>query len=219
LEKKRRHARRTLGPSAVAEIDADIAELKGELVETGQEIPDSWKTSRTGYVKLAAAEKKTRRDYRKNADGAYEPVVNLRKIIAETSVLAGLDGKLKATEQTITGDAKQAMDAIKVLGAEVGAVAGAGKVRSELNKAARALRGDNPKPALAADHFSKAKALYSAELDWRRKAESSLAAGLASYDEAIRGTIGVRMQERLSETQAQAVADCQSHHRDISLDF
>ncbi len=219
LEKKRRQARRTRGQSVVDEIDAEIAEFKNELAEIQQQIPEGWKSSRAGYVKLAAAEKKARRDYRRNADGAYEPVVNLRRIIAETSVLAGLEGKLNEVGSAIKGDAKQAREAIKTLGSEVGAVAGAGDIRSALNKASRALRGDKPKPAQAAEHFSKAKAHFAAELEWRRKAESGLAAGLASYDEAIRGTIGARMQERLSENQAQSVADCQSHHRDISLDF
>ena len=43
--------------------------------------------------------------------------------------------------------------------------------------------------------------------------------GLSAYDEAIRHSIGLRVQERLTKEQARLVAQCQSVHRDISLYF
>ena len=61
--------------------------------------------------------------------------------------------------------------------------------------------------------------LFAEDMAWRTKAAENLAGGLATYDIAIRDTIGLRLQERLSEEQAEVVATCQSIHRDISLDF
>jgi hypothetical protein len=42
---------------------------------------------------------------------------------------------------------------------------------------------------------------------------------LDAYDEAIRHSIGLRMQKRLTTEQAEEIAGCQSVHRDISLNF
>jgi len=42
---------------------------------------------------------------------------------------------------------------------------------------------------------------------------------LATYEAAIRETIGLRQQERLPRDQALLVAGCSSGHRDISLSF
>lgn len=54
---------------------------------------------------------------------------------------------------------------------------------------------------------------------WRIEANEALSQGLASYEEAIRDTIGLRQQDRLPRDNALAVAGCLSSHRDISLYF
>ncbi len=51
---------------------------------------------------------------------------------------------------------------------------------------------------------------------WRNGVGGS---GLNAYDEAIKGSIGLRLQERLSSDQAASVVTCLSIHRDISLNF
>jgi len=40
-----------------------------------------------------------------------------------------------------------------------------------------------------------------------------------AYDAAISGTIGLRQQPRLPREQALFIANCNSKHRDISLNF
>ena len=39
------------------------------------------------------------------------------------------------------------------------------------------------------------------------------------YDDAIKDTIGLRLQERLTKKQAKIVSSCRAIHRDISLNF
>ena len=56
-------------------------------------------------------------------------------------------------------------------------------------------------------------------MQWRTEADNSLAAPVAEYEEAIRSTIGIRQQSRLSKDQALYVAACDADHRDISLNF
>jgi tripartite ATP-independent transporter DctM subunit len=222
LEKKRRQLSQAGADKSdkLQDVNNQIAALKAQLKDLKAQSPNGWGEARKTYVKLRSNEKKARRAYRRNVDDAYEPVVNLRKIIGQTSVLAGLEGKIKGLPQLITSTpTEEAMKTIKSVSSEVGSVAGASMIKSKLSRTRRALKGDKPKPEKAAKELAKALKIYADEMAWRRKAESSLAAGLAAYDMAISDTIGARQQERLSEMQADAVADCQSHHRDISLDF
>ncbi len=61
--------------------------------------------------------------------------------------------------------------------------------------------------------------LHAAEVAWRQQASTQLLAGLDEYDDAIKNSIGLRMQARLTVDQAEQIAGCQAIHRDISLNF
>jgi len=54
---------------------------------------------------------------------------------------------------------------------------------------------------------------------WRQRAAAELVAGLSAYEDAIKDSIGLRLQERLPSSVARGVAECLSHHHDISLNF
>ncbi len=61
--------------------------------------------------------------------------------------------------------------------------------------------------------------LFNEEIEWRNKASVSLFDKLNEYDDSIKNTIGLRLQERLTKKQAKFVSKCRSIHRDISLNF
>ena len=61
--------------------------------------------------------------------------------------------------------------------------------------------------------------IFNKGVDWRKKAFGSLLAQLNQYDDAIKDTIGLRLQERLTKKQAKIVSSCKAIHRDISLNF
>ncbi len=61
--------------------------------------------------------------------------------------------------------------------------------------------------------------LFKEEIEWRNKASISLINKLNEYDDSIKNTIGLRLQERLTKKQAKFVSKCRSIHRDISLNF
>ncbi|MCZ6731006.1 MAG: hypothetical protein O7B27_00410 [Gammaproteobacteria bacterium] len=46
-----------------------------------------------------------------------------------------------------------------------------------------------------------------------------MSAGLDEYDDAIKNSIGLRMQARLTVDQAEKIASCQAIRRGISLNF
>ena len=81
------------------------------------------------------------------------------------------------------------------------------------------MRGDQPDREKASGELTKALELFATEATWRKRAATELAPALSAYNDAIKGTIGVRLQKRLTTDQATTVAACLSHHRDISLSF
>ncbi|MGE4594901.1 MAG: hypothetical protein AAEF23_05210 [Gammaproteobacteria bacterium] len=61
--------------------------------------------------------------------------------------------------------------------------------------------------------------LFAEEVTWRQRAAVELSAGLSNYENALRSSVGARMQEKLSEGQAKYIASCLADHKDISLAF
>ena len=61
--------------------------------------------------------------------------------------------------------------------------------------------------------------MFSSEIEWRKRAKLDLLPQLDDFDNSIKDTIGLRLQERLTIEQAKFVSSCRSIHRDISLNF
>ena len=112
-----------------------------------------------------------------------------------------------------------AMDRIEEVRGRIGAIEGAGEIRSLLTKARGAIRSRTPDPEEMSRKLAEAIAAYEAELAWRERARREIGDRLAAYDAAIRDTIGLRGQPRLPKEQALYVAGCSAGHRDISLSF
>ncbi|MEK9753765.1 MAG: TRAP transporter large permease subunit [Rhodospirillaceae bacterium] len=206
--------------AGLAKLEAKIEAHKKEIVRLKSTFPADWDEVRKTYIKLSNAEKNARRRFRRETDDAYEPVAELRKVIAATSALAAVETPLKALAKTVAEVAPAAaVEAVKAVDGQLTPVAGSTPIKSAMSKVRRAFENDTPDRGKAIGELAWATKLFVNDLTWRRKAETALLPGLAAYDNAIRGTIGARSQPRLSEAQADSVAACQSHHRDISLDF
>jgi len=204
----------------LAEVDAEIVEHKNQLEELKGRTPVGWVDASKRYRTLAKAENTARRKYRRNVDDAYEPIRDLRILIDNTETLISLEGTIKSLESVITSSAPaDAMAAIKKAESAISAVPGSSRIKSKVSKARRALKGDNPKPEKAAKELAKALKIYAKEVAWRKAASDKLSTGLGEYDDAIKATIGLRLQERLTKEQAIEVSSCLSVHRDISLSF
>jgi tripartite ATP-independent transporter DctM subunit len=204
----------------IRELEQRIERLEMEKAEREAAIPAEWEAARKRYVDLAAAEKKARRTYRRNVDDAYEPIAELRKFIAQAEALAALETQLRGLSAVVATEAPdRAIEIIKGFEKELGAVDGISHIRSKLSRTRRALKGDSPDRGKASAELGQALERFTAEVAWRRQAQTELAASLEDYNSAIKDTIGVRSQERLNPDQAGEVAACLSVHRDISLSF
>ena len=201
-------------------VEEEIVEVQAETAAIEASIPPTWEAARARYVELASVRTKARREYRRSVDDAYRTVAELRVLIADAKALRGLEPTLSSLAPAVANDPpEQAMEVIKAAERELGEVAGGGEVRGRLSKARRALRGKPPDPGKAAEFLAEARVRYADEVAWRTRAADELLPGLSAYDDAIKHSIGLRVQERLTQEQARVVAECQSVHRDISLHF
>ena len=210
----------TGGDAAIARIRADIEELKREADETRGRIPADWKEQRDQYVALARAEKRARTMYHRTVDEAYEPVAETIKIIQQADALAAIGDRLRALPGILSSQPlEKAVEEFRSAEKLFNNVTGASHVKSRFSRARRDLTRRVPNLERAAKSLTEGLARYDAEVKWRQQAAKEVLSGLVAYETAIRDTIGLRSQPRLSSDQAKEVASCLSIHRDISLNF
>ncbi len=113
----------------------------------------------------------------------------------------------------------EAQDVIQDFETELQRVDGTSKIKTQLSRARRELKKRTPKLDKVAENITEARALYAAQGEWRQQVTPEFTAALDTYEAAMRNTVGLRQQTRLTRDQALFVAQCQSHHRDISLNF
>ena len=209
-------ARRGGAPALRAQIDSLIRERQALEAR----IPSDWKEIEKRFRTLNAAERRVRLAYRRNVDEAYEAVSTLQTVVDDAGKLAALEGAVLGLRTLIVDETpKKAMEEIRKVERSIGKVAGAGQIRSKLSRARRELRRKTPDREKAMRNFDQAVEIFRVELAWRSRAATDLAPGLAAYELAIRDTIGVRQQDRLTGEQASALSGCLAVHRDISLNF
>ena len=203
----------------IAAYDKRIKDLRRSQDHLRAQIPAEWKAQHKRYVTLSRALTKARSAYRRNVDEAYEPVGNLRKLLAGSGGLADFDARIAALSAIVQKDKPEAaMKAIREIEKQLSSVAGSSPVKRHVSRARRALRR-NPDQEKAQAHLAKARSVLAEEVAWRKRAIDALLPGLSKYDLAIRDTIGVRKQDRLITEQAKFVASCRSVHKDLSLSF
>ncbi|MBF0278406.1 MAG: TRAP transporter large permease subunit [SAR324 cluster bacterium] len=204
----------------VKEIEAKIAEEKNAKEQIEKKIPENWEESRKTYVTLSKTENLASSKYRTNVDSAYQKIEELKNIIGDVERLSALEPQLRALEAVISSEsAAEATARFKLEESALGEIAGSSTIKSKFSKARRALKGKSPKPEKAIQFVKEGMEIFSSEIEWRRQAHAELGPALETYINAIKNSIGLRMQKRLTVEQAEAIASCKSIHRDISLHF
>ncbi|MBT8346820.1 MAG: TRAP transporter large permease subunit, partial [Desulfofustis sp.] len=205
---------------ALERVEAKIENRKTEIAELQSQIPATWTEANKTFTDLDKAEEKARRTYRSNVDQAYETIAELRTVLEGAEELTAIEPQLAALEEAVVHNSSEdAMAQIKESEQVLGPIGGTSSIKTKLSRARRALRGKNPDSEKALQELQEGLKIYGSEVDWRRQAAVELAHALATYDEAIKDTIGLRLQRRLPPEQIQSVASCQSVHRDRSLQF
>jgi tripartite ATP-independent transporter DctM subunit len=184
------------------------------------EIPESWKDTYQSFAKIQSAENTARVTYRRTVDQAYEPVIELKSILADADLVASFRPELEALkEQVRTLEPDAAVDAIAEMRSTVGNAEGTGDIRDGLSDARSIMRSSEPNVDEALSEIDRSIAALDADLAWRQKAAAEILPQIEAYDAAVGDTIGLRAQDRLPDDMALDVAGCLSDHRDVSLSF
>ncbi|MGY8840736.1 MAG: SLC13 family permease, partial [Pseudomonadales bacterium] len=209
-----------LNATRKSDLEQRIVDLQQLNQRLEASIPATWAIQRPIFEKLNKAEKKSRNDYRRNVDEAYEGIQELRLWITQASTLAQTKADVADLASSIDQlDANGAMAAIKLQEKNMGEFAGVSSIKSKLSKARRALKGSKYDPEKAKGYHSQAMEMLTAEILWRQRAVTDMAPALVSYDMAIKDSIGLRLQERMSVDLATTVSACMASHKDVSLQF
>ncbi len=205
-----------------ADLAAQITRLRAEKAALLAARLNGWEASKATYAGLAAADANARRAYRRNVDEAYRALADARALLRQSGRLAMLEVPLRALENALGETAPAAaisMAQIQQMERQLSGLAGGGQIKTVLANSRRALKGEHPDFAQARHLLRQTRALFDTETAWRAHAANTLLPGLDDYHAAIKNTIGIRLQPRLTKAQARDIAACQSIHRDISLNF
>ena len=209
-----------VGRLGAHDAGARVVGLEAERAAQAASIPAAWEEAHETFAGFLKTAERARASYRRNVDDAYKAVRDLTDVVADAEALAALEGDLRDLGNVVAGSPPaEAGDRVAEVAKLVGAVEGAGAIRSPLNKARRALKARTPDLQAATKELDAAIAAYAEDLAWRQQAAAELLPGLRAYEAGIRDTIGLRQQRRLPDAPAVAIAACNAHHRDISLHF
>ena len=197
-----------------------IEALNAEREAIQAATPENWEQARADFTELQLAERKQRVEFRKASDQGYLPIVKLQNTLAATESLKALNDEFEMLRGLIeTGEDKATIEALAASSKRFGEVEGASAIKSDISKARKALRAKKPSKEKALKALEDAEEEFRSEMQWRETAQAAMGTQIASYEETIRSTIGIRQQSRLTKQQALYVAACDADHRDISLNF
>jgi hypothetical protein len=163
--------------------------------------------------------KKTVTKYRRNVDSVYKNIQMTKLIIIDKNKL-NMDSEILNLKEVIFNESKDdGMNRIKSIEKILNEIAGAELIKEKLSKARRSLKKDDADINKIITLLDEANEIYIFEKEWRTKAEKELLPQLIKFDDSIKNTIGLRLQEKLTKEQAKYVAACRSTHTDISLNF
>ena len=204
-----------------ARLETRREAMLAEAAELTHQIPDNWEEVHKVFAELTTAEHSARMTYRRQADQAWTAVNEVVTILDANEAFGALEQdvvRMGDYIRTVPENDPAAEDTMKGLEGKFNDVAGSGEVKSALGKARRAMRAKRFDRETALEEFANAMAAYEEQKTWRA-ASAELTPGLKAYLEGIRGTLGIRMQDRLDREQALYMASCSAVHRDISLNF
>ncbi|MBP5855936.1 TRAP transporter large permease subunit [Marivibrio halodurans] len=207
----------------IAELEEELESLKADREAMLANIPPRWDEARADMKKLLAQEKRAYLNYRRTVDNAYEPIGVLKRTLRDGDALAAMREDVAALSQPVeAGDFASAEEDIGDVLAAVRELEGTNDLATLLSDMRRAIRESGssaPDPEEALSLHGEAMTMLEDEIAWRSQAAEQLLPKVIAYDEAVRDTIGLRLLERLPRRVALYVADCNSVHRDISVNF
>ena len=158
--------------------------------------------------------------YRRNVDEVYKNIQIFKSIINDRGKLNEIENEIFNLKKILIDESSdEIMKKMKSLEKMIDKINGADLIKEKISKSRKILKKNDPDINKVMNYLNEANNIYLIEKKWRAEAEKKLLPQLDNFDNSIKDTIGLRLQERLTKEQAKFVASCRSIHRDISLNF
>ena len=201
-------------------IEQKIEDVKLEIAEIIKTIPDVWKTKNEEFDKINKTKNIITKRYRKNVDEAYDLLDQIAMFIIDVDKLKELNPEINKLKNTLnTSDYDNAILIMDGLFDKLSEISGTEEFADSIDELISLIDEDEMDQNKISEKSSEVLALFEKEVSWRSDASKNLMPKLNSYDAAIKETIGLRLQSKLTKEQAIYVSKCNSIHRDISLNF
>ena len=201
-------------------IEKEINDLKSEKTKIEENIPQNWNEQNMKYKNLAKNKNISTKKYRRNVDESYEELNIIKTIIKDGSKLNVLLKDMNSLNDEIKKEnLSEIENKVDELLEKLNEISGIDELIFKLDEISSMIQEDEIDFEKITNLMKENITIFNKEVDWRKKAFGSLLAKLNQYDDAIKDTIGLRLQERLTKKQAKIVSSCKAIHRDISLNF
>ena len=205
-------------------IELKIEDIKLEIDEISKSIPDTWETKNSEFEKIKKAKNTTSKRYKRNVDDAYDLLDQFALFIVDVDKLKEVSNDIKKLEMTVEKEnqTKNYEESISIMDGLFDKLSETSGMDAFLDSVDELFSEMDSEEINAEEVKIKSDAvieLYNKEVSWRSVAKQDLMPKLQEYNLAIKETIGLRLQSKLTKEQAIYVSRCNSVHRDISLNF
>ncbi len=197
-----------------------IENVKLEIEEIQNSIPQEWKAKNDEFNKINKAKNLAVKKYKKTVDNAYEDLLLIKEFINDGEKLEELGQDMKLLKSKI--DNRGYIDAIEFIDnifEKVGEISGSDEFADKLDYLITLMDEDEVDFEKLQSSANDTYVLFQQEIDWRKNFKKSYIDKINAHDKVISETIGLRLQSKLTKEQAIYVSRCNSIHRDISLNF
>ena len=205
-------------------IELKIEEVKLEIDEISNSIPDTWKSKNSEFDKINKAKNTTTKRYRRNVDEAYDLLDQFALFINDGVKLEEVSKDIKQLDYFVAMESntkvyERSIPIMDGLFDKLSEVSGMDEFLNTVDDLVSLVDSDDIDPVKVRAKSKEVVELFNKEVSWRADAKQNLMPKLQAYNDAIKETIGLRLQSKLTKEQAIYVSKCNSIHRDISLNF
>ena len=197
-----------------------IENVKLEIEEIQNTIPQEWKSKNDEFNKINKAKNLAVKKYKKTVDNAYEDLLLIKEFINHGEKFEELSQDMKLLKSKI--DNRGYIDAIEFIDnifEKVGEISGSDEFADKLDYLITLMDEDEVDFEKLQSSANDTYVLFQQEIDWRKNFKKKHMDKINAHDKIISETIGLRLQSKLTKEQAIYVSRCNSIHRDISLNF
>ena len=197
-----------------------IENVKLEIEEIQNTIPQEWKAKNDEFNKINKAKNLAVKKYKKTVDNAYEDLLLIKEFINDGEKFEELSQDMKLLKSKI--DNRGYIDAIEFIDnifEKVGEISGSDEFADKLDYLITLMDEDEVDFEKLQSSANDTYVLFQQEIDWRKNFKKKHMDKITAHDKVISETIGLRLQSKLTKEQAIYVSKCNSIHRDISLNF